>query len=462
MAKNFITTITLHARLHGAFNFIGINPFVPVGIFAGGPHGSGGNMGSSLSYMGVPHASSTFQQKGSTASPVPTGVVDATIRGGTETHVVHISANPDALPDLSEHYVGPPSWVPIGMGSNGVTANAGYDAGIQHISAIVGAKIKPVYQTLTLPQLRYSGPMGSSGAVLTDELVQPAETTETFKQGLASRFNDALAHAFATLGHVQFTPAEKQREVFMVDEKKYPSSKGHQMVYNDSVTVKVSGSRYVDFTFPVAVYYDTEKGALFYDATVKEEFQGVEADAYRGRMAYEEELRDAIARKSAGLQYITPGARPVATLHPDLSTNSRQFYDQWWENVSQVNDALQKRVAQPDDAYNRYTESGGTLDRDAWADLVDRKTTADDPSDKVDKPGGAFDSIGSGLGWAANKVGDGLSWLGNSTLDLLKSWGPMGTAGAYAGVKATNAVEKSDNRLWLYGGAALLAVLLLR
>lgn len=206
-----------------------------------------------------------------------------------------------------------------------------------------------------------------------------------------------------------------------------------------------SGKNVVGLTMPV--YLEMASGSIVARSSLDDL---IEPPTYEvARRNYDKALKLAIARAAQGQSFTDPGA----TIPFDISAvpeNLRSDYQDWWTHSSDLRASLiSAKPLTTEEAYVNYSTAGGVDAYSTWEGNRDsRATTASNA-----KTESAF---ASGLGWVADKAADGLSWLGNSALDLMKSWGPMGTVGAYAGFKAVGSASGSNLLPWVIGGAALL------
>lgn len=227
-----------------------------------------------------------------------------------------------------------------------------------------------------------------------------------------------------------------------------------------SAKVEEIGKLEVPFVVNLFVELDTETRRARIFGSLKDARDPTITAAVQAQRAHNDALKKAIATKADGGDPVWPAkVRPSATTTSDLPGDVRDDLDEWWKNVSEVQRRAEAaKGPAEDEAYANYVAGGGKATKPAWAaDRPARVETAKGDADSTDW----LDKVGRGLGWTGDKAIDALKWAGNGTFDLLKSWGPLGTAGVYAGVKATNAATGDNGKLILYGiiGVAAIAAL---
>lgn len=218
--------------------------------------------------------------------------------------------------------------------------------------------------------------------------------------------------------------------------------------------------RYVD-EHHVAVYVHVyaEDGNHIFSAEPLDESDSAWGKAVQAKEQYEENLRQRMIARGKG-EWIPPVqadlSRPIATMSEDLRPSEREQFDDWWATMQRVNSELGKppRVSSPEQQWSSYSAAGGPLSREDFNSAI--------AAAEVDKKGeGWFDRLTSALGVGFDKAADVALGLTDTGADVLKSWGPMGTAGVYSGVKVANAASDKGFPDWvLLGGGVLLIILL--
>lgn len=168
-------------------------------------------------------------------------------------------------------------------------------------------------------------------------------------------------------------------------------------------------------------------------------------------------LAKAIIAKQSGQPYeLPPKERPAATMATGLSPSVKKNADDWWDGYSAALKKFEETPGQTEDeAWNKYVASGGNKNRSDWKAGLQGAVT---PSNVR---GTSWAESASGLlGEVWDSTKGGAKWLGDSIFDLFKSWGPVGTTAAYAGVKATDSATKNNNWVPIAIGAAAIMLLL--
>lgn len=205
----------------------------------------------------------------------------------------------------------------------------------------------------------------------------------------------------------------------------------------------VSYSLYVEKEIPLQVLYDTETLRVSLSLSYEEKDQ----------LGFVKDYNTALAERGALYEagYATPPLleRPSVDLglikDPELSAE----LENWWVEFDKAQNSM---VRTTDDA----TKLAETL---AAHQVATPDLTLPELKPTVLAPATAAGVAGSGSTlW--NSLWTGLKSVGAGTVDLLKSWGPLGTVGAYAGVKATNSISSLKSPLvWLAVGAGALLIL---
>lgn len=226
--------------------------------------------------------------------------------------------------------------------------------------------------------------------------------------------------------------------------------------YGQSYNVrKTEGSDVVEFEFHLPMYVDPVSKLMRMGRLENATNDFPDSLAAKAVEKANRELVKAHLARASGQPFEPPSLeRPAATLHPDLSDSVRQNADDWWSAYEKsVRSLTELPVTTEDEAWANYVSSGGTKNRDQWkAGISTAVDTARDGESLANSGKSVF-----GEAWDSTK--NGLEWLGDATFDLLKSWGPMGTVGAYAGVKAVD--KTSSMPKWVLPAVAIGGAILL-
>lgn len=175
---------------------------------------------------------------------------------------------------------------------------------------------------------------------------------------------------------------------------------------------------------------------------------------------YERQLSEALVDQRTGKTPNWPSDRPSSTKDARLSADERDVMDDWWENNDASRNAAKKaRPSTPDSAYDKYAEAGGALSKE---DFLAALEIAKGRSSTKEKSW--LETLADLIGLTVDKTGDVVLGLGKDGVDLLKKWGPVGTVGAYAGVKAADkALGSGGVPEWvIFAGLGLGVLLLLK
>lgn len=173
---------------------------------------------------------------------------------------------------------------------------------------------------------------------------------------------------------------------------------------------------------------------------------------------YERQLSEALVDQRTGKTPNWPGDRPSSTKDARLSADERDVMDDWWENNDASRNVAKKaKPSAPDSTYDKYAEAGGALSKEEFLAALEIAKGQSSTKEKS-----WLETLADLIGLTVDKTGDVVLGLGKGGVDLLKSWGPVGTAGAYAGVKTADKVLGSDGvPEWVVFAGLGLGVLLL-
>lgn len=175
---------------------------------------------------------------------------------------------------------------------------------------------------------------------------------------------------------------------------------------------------------------------------------------------YERQLGEALVDQRTGKTPNWPGDRPASTKDARLSAEERDAMDDWWENNDASRNAAKKaKPSSPDSTYDKYAEAGGALSKEEFLAALEIAKSQSSTKEKS-----WLETLAELIGLTVDKTGDVVLGLGKDGVDLLKSWGPVGTVGAYAGAKAANkALGSNGVPDWvIFAGLGLGVLLVLK
>lgn len=324
--------------------------------------------------------------------------------------------------------------------------------------AEANATMLPVFNTIGSGDFRVRGGADPLEVGSVNYGIPTSVTSVTLAPAIVSQLKNTMRKNKVSLAKVEFELGGLSSQFL------YPgtgsTNQKHELAVLNTPQARDGGEGVTRYSATVAIHcvLDSDTGEWTFSAAADPTATGPYPAAANAAKQYEKEMlqEKAESRQNAGPAEPSPAKpRPPETESPSLSPSQRKEMDDWWKEMEEGRKDLEKAGASGgiNEMYQKYLDAGGTKT------LAEFKGALDGDKDVKEKSW--IESLAELLGIGVDKTAEVVLGVSKEAGSVMKEWGPIGTVGAYTGVRAANSVT-STNQWLLYGGIALAAILLLR